>query len=60
MRRVRISTFKYWILTAANARVKLGKPEGKTSISETKDRMLRASVDGNDMRIETTAQKGNS
>jgi hypothetical protein len=39
-----------------NARVELSKPEGRTKVSETEYRVLRAPVDGSDTRMETTAQ----
>jgi hypothetical protein len=56
VRRIRAYTFKDQISIVANARVRLRKPEGRTNISETGNRVLRAFVDGSDMRMETTAQ----
>jgi hypothetical protein len=56
MRRIRVYTFKYQISIAVNARVNLSKLEGRTKISETENRVLRATVDGSDMRMVTSSQ----
>jgi hypothetical protein len=56
VRKIRLYPFKDQIIIFANACVTLSKPEGRTKIAEIENRVLRASVDGSDMKMETTAQ----